>query len=186
MKNKKKKFEKYHVPDTAPALSLLRYLCHELLGCCLSLLDVSYLFGYALRFSTIPIAILSTHVTDTATGIVYMYQSSVPGNILVNKPVVADLGLSYFTVSFSLNILLTSMIVTRLVWHRRNIRNAMGTSAGVGQLYRAIITILVESAALYAVSFLLFLVPWAADSWVDKTFWLILFEVQVRAAFTVP
>ena len=50
----------------------------------------------------------------------------------------------------------------------------------------AIITILVESAALYAVSFLLFLVPWAADSWVDKTFWLILFEVQVRAAFTVP
>ena len=116
----------------------------------------------------------------------YMYQSSVPGNILVNKPVVADLGLSYFTVSFSLNILLTSMIVTRLVWHRRNIRNAMGTSARVGQLYGAIVTILVESAALYAVSFLLFLVPWAADSWVDKTFWLILFEVQVRAAFTVP
>ena len=115
-----------------------------------------------------------------------MYQSSVPGNILVNKPVVADLGLSYFMVSFSLNILLTSMIVTRLVWHRRNIRNAMGTSAGAGQLYGAIITILVESAALYAVSFLLFLVPWAADSWVDKTFWLILFEVQVRAAFTVP
>ena len=120
------------------------------------------------------------------TGIVYTYQCSLPGAGIANPGATQNLGFSYFAVSLALNILLTTMIVTRLILHKRTIRNTMGGSAGVGQLYGAVITILVESSALYAVSFLLFFVPWAARSWVDNAFWPILLEVQVCAAFFYP
>lgn len=72
------------------------------------------------------------------------------------------------------------MIVTRLIWHRRNIQNAMGGSAGAGRLYGAVIAILVESSAVYAIGFLLFFVPWASQSSFGSAFWPFLFEVQVR------
>ena len=78
------------------------------------------------------------------------------------------------------------MIITRLILHRRNIRTAMGASAGAGQLYRAVVTILVESSALYAVSFLLFFGTWVSGSWVETGFWTILFEIQVCAALPFP
>ena len=76
------------------------------------------------------------------------------------------------------------MIVVRLILHRRNIQNAMGGSVGAGRLYGAIITILVESSALYAVSFLLFFVPAAANSWVQDAFWSSLINVQARTSST--
>jgi len=125
------------------------------------------------------------YLTSFAAGIVYMYQLALPENRVVNSVTEMDFGLTYFTVSFSLNLLLTSMIVARLILHRRNIQNAMGASTGAGQLYGAIIIILVESSALYAISFLLFFVPWAASSEVGNTFWSILSEVQVIAPFLI-
>jgi len=114
-----------------------------------------------------------------------MYLSSLPENVLKDTAISNDFNYPYFTVSLSLNILLTSMIVIRLVLHRRNIRNAMGSSVGAGQLYGAVITILVESSALYAVSFLLFFVPWAAGIWVGSNFWPILLMSQVIAPFLI-
>jgi len=60
----------------------------------------------------------------------------------------------YLAISVSLNVLLTLMIVVRLILYSRNIRSAMGFG-GVGGLYKTIITILIESSALYAVSSLL-------------------------------
>ena len=115
-----------------------------------------------------------------------MYQSALPENMPKSTAISDDFDFSYFAVSLSLNVLLTFMIVIRLILHRRNIRNAMGASAGAGRLYGAVITMLVESSTLYAVSFLLFFVPWAARFWVGSNFWAILLQVQVRAAFTIP
>ena len=69
-------------------------------------------------------------------------------------PVAISLGIPYLAISVSLNILLTLMIVIRLILYSRNIRAATGFS-GTGGLCRAIITILIESSALYAVSSLL-------------------------------
>lgn len=99
-----------------------------------------------------------------------MYLSSLPEDVLKATAIANDFNYPYFAVSLSLNVLLTSMIVIRLILHRRNIQNAMGASAGAGQLYGAVITILVESSALYAVSFLLFFVPWIAGIWVGGSF----------------
>jgi hypothetical protein len=110
-----------------------------------------------------------------------MYQTVQPE--LSNAPTI-NAGLSYFTISVSLNVILTLMIVVRLVVHRRNIRKAMGASAGASGVYEAIVTILVESCALYTVASLLYLGPWGAGSALEYTFSSMLVETQVRRTAT--
>ena len=78
------------------------------------------------------------------------------------------------------------MISARLVLHSRNIRNALGVSSGPVSLYAAIITMLVESSALYAVNQLLFIIPFAIGSSVASIFSAVLGEIQVRAASLFP
>ena len=108
-----------------------------------------------------------------AMGIVLVYQNAEVGGRTWS-------GLPYFSISFSLNVLLTSMIVIRLILHTRNVRKAMGIS-GIGGLSKAIATMLIESCALYAVSSLLVLGPWSAVNSSVDIFLPILAETQVRA-----
>ena len=70
--------------------------------------------------------------------------------------------ISYLSVSVSLNVLLTLMIVFRLVMHARNTRTALGMT-GIGGLSKAIITMLVESCALYSAISLSVLGPFITD-----------------------
>lgn len=120
-----------------------------------------------------------------ATGIVYMYRISKPEQIIFTLDTMIRSGAPYITISFLLNVLLTLMIVTRLVWHRRNIRNAMGGAASAGGLYKAIITVLVESSALYLIVSLLYVGPWAAKNPIQYIFIQILVQVQVIAPFLI-
>lgn len=117
-----------------------------------------------------------------ATGIRFMYQTLQP--TVSNTPTI-NAGLSYFTISVSLNVILTLMIVIRLVRHRRNIKKAMGASAGVSGLYESIVTILVESCALYTVASLLYLGPWGAGSTLEYLFSAVLVESQVISPLLV-
>ena len=110
-------------------------------------------------------------------GITAVYKRSHPGE---DETTVTDVGTSYFSISLSLNILLTLMIVTRLTLHRRNFRNVQGASQRVGGLYTAIVTILIESYALYAIAFLLYIVPWALGHPIVYLFSQVLGNVQVR------
>ena len=96
-----------------------------------------------------------------------------------------DFGVPYFSISLSLNILLTFMIVVRLVLHTRNARSALGIT-GVDGLCKAIVTMFVESCALYAVNSLLFIVPWATGYYTEGIFLPILSETQVRASPRLP
>ena len=114
-------------------------------------------------------------------GIMLIYQTSQPRNSIWNVSVV-NFGLPYFSISIALNILLTLMIVIRLILHGRNVRTAMGAPAGLGGLYVAIVTMLIESSALYAISSLLFIVPWATGSRASDIFLPVLAEIQVRAS----
>ena len=77
---------------------------------------------------------------------------------------VVALSTAYYSIPFSLNILLTFMIVTRLLLHKRNIRHAMGTSGRAAGLYTTIVVMLVESYALYAIALLSYIVPWGLSS----------------------
>ena len=87
-------------------------------------------------------------------------------------------GLPYFSISIALNILLTFMIVIRLILHARNTRTAMGI-AGIGGLCAAIVTMLIESCALSAVSSLLFVVPRGAGNHAADIFLPIFSQIQV-------
>ena len=78
------------------------------------------------------------------------------------------------------------MIITRLFRHRKNIRRALGDQGGAGGLYKEIITMFVESGALYAASYALFFGPWACGSNAIPAMVPILYEVQVRAALPLP
>ena len=89
--------------------------------------------------------------------------------------------LPYFTISLSLNIILTLMIVIRLILRARETRAALGIT-GIGGLSKAIVTMLVESSTLFAVSSLLVLGPWSARSGVVNIFFPVLSENQVRAS----
>ena len=121
-------------------------------------------------------------VVDTGMGITFIYQTSQPNSSIWNSTAI-DFGLPYFSISLSLNILLTLMIVIRLILHSRNVRAAMGAPGGASGLYKAITTMLVESCAIYAVNSLLFVGPWGAGSHVADIFLPILAETQVRAFF---
>ena len=116
-------------------------------------------------------------------GTALLYVKSRPDD---TTPHALKFGISYFSLSLSLNILLTIMIVARLILRSRDIRNVMGSPERTGGMYKTVVTILVESSALYAISSLLFLGPWAAGSYVSCLFFPILGETQVRAAFASP
>ena len=106
----------------------------------------------------------------------FLYQTSRPA-ISAWAANANKFGTPYLSISISLNILLTLMIVTRLVLHTRNNRAALGASGGIGGLYKAIVTVLIESCALYAVSSLLIVAPKTS---VVEAFLPILYETQVR------
>ena len=88
--------------------------------------------------------------------------------------------LPYFSIALSLNVILTLMIIIRLILHARNTRAALGGS-GIGGLSKAIVTMLVESCALYAVSSLLVIGPYGGGNYVTNLFLFVLPETQVRA-----
>lgn len=111
-------------------------------------------------------------------GVITLYHASQPNSNLW-RGITVNFGLPYFTISVGLNVLLTLMISARLLLHSRNIRGAMGSTSGVSSLYRAIVTMLIESSALYAVTSLLFIGPYAANNYASDIFLPILAEIQV-------
>ena len=102
-------------------------------------------------------------VADSATGVAYVYESKKPdhGNFSSTSLKLAS---SYFIISVAVNVFLTLMIVIRLVLCGRNIRKAAGVTVGASEVYKGIITTLVESSALYDVALLLYTGAWIAGS----------------------
>ena len=94
--------------------------------------------------------------------------------------ILREITIPYFSISVSLNVLLTLMIVIRLVLHGRNIRAATGSPAGISGLYKAVATMLIESSALYSMNSLLLVVLITAKSDAAGAFLPIIGEVQVR------
>ena len=119
-------------------------------------------------------------------GVVFMYYQISQPTTIIRSSVADSFDYPFFTISISLNLLLTLMIVARLILHRRNIQNAFGVSAKTTSgFYMAVITILIESCALYAISFILFIVPWSRSSFVANIFFPVVAETQVRPIFHI-
>ena len=80
--------------------------------------------------------------------------------------------------------MLTIAILIRLVRHIKLVRDAMEDSSGASGSasgLATIITLFVESFALYVIAFLLYIVPWALGSWAVAIFSELLRQVEVRA-----
>jgi len=125
-------------------------------------------------------AALRANVFNTGTGILFLYRTlkidSSPW-----ETIIIHFSIPYFSVSISLNVLLTLMIITRLVLHNRGTRTSATALAGTGGLYKTIITMLIESSALYAVCSLLVIGTFTFRSSAADLFLPILAEAQVRA-----
>ena len=114
-----------------------------------------------------------------------VYESSRPDSNIQDHVAIFDFGVPSYSISLALNVILTLMIVIRLVLHSQKIRRALGAPATTSGLYNALVTMLVESSALYAVSFLLFIGPWGAGNPSSNIFSPILAETQVRPDFYI-
>ena len=130
-------------------------------------------------------ATLLANSTDAVTGIIACVASTPPiGNRFLPYRV-ANFSMAYLLISLLLNVLLTLMIVIRLALHSKNIRNAVGSTVEAGRLCKSIISMLIESCALYAGTFLVCIVSWyTRDTAVGYAIWMvfqpILEEIQVR------
>lgn len=91
----------------------------------------------------------------------------------------------YLPLSLSLTIILTSMIVTRLVLHGKNMKNAVGSGAGSTGVYKTIVTMFVESYALYAIAFIVCMGFRFTGNAYQLVFRPLLSKAQVIAPFLV-
>ena len=67
----------------------------------------------------------------------------------------------HLSISVSLNVLLTLTITIRLVLYGRSVRAATGSRVGISGMYKFIITIFIESSALYTATSLSLILLWA-------------------------
>ena len=86
----------------------------------------------------------------------------------------------YHSISLSLNILLILMIIIRLLLHAKNLRNAIGASAGGTGLYTTIVTMIIKFHAIYAVCYLAWIIILVTDSPLVYIFFPLLAGSQVR------
>ena len=79
------------------------------------------------------------------------------------------------------------MIVTRLILHIRDVGKTAGAleeSSGVHTVSATVVTMLIESYALYAVALLSYVVSWAVHSGVGSLLSALVGATQVRVDFT--
>lgn len=101
--------------------------------------------------------------------------ASPDGNFFVG--IAQHLGIAYYALSISLNIMVTTLICMRLF------RASRGISAVLGQnnakLYTSLTAILSESAALYSITGIMFIIPYARSSQLTIVFGVIYGDITV-------
>ncbi|KAJ7658455.1 hypothetical protein B0H17DRAFT_1213202 [Mycena rosella] len=95
-----------------------------------------------------------------AMGVLWTLESSQPGLSLYSERPMAY-GTAYYAISLSVNVVISILIIARLLIYRRRLRT--GVPGARASHYLSIATIFVESAALYSVFAILFLITYATD-----------------------
>jgi hypothetical protein len=110
-------------------------------------------------------------------GTLWTLQSSQPGLSLYSALPMAY-GTSYYIISLSVNILLTILITIRLLLYRRRARRAI--QGDQGSEYFSLAAIVIESAALYSVFALIFIITYAINNPLNQIFLGVASSAQVR------
>lgn len=113
-------------------------------------------------------------------GTLWTLQSSQPGLSLYSKLPMAY-GTSYYIISLSINIMLTILITIRLLMYRRIVTASL--SSHHAKHYLSLAAILVESAALYSLFAIMFIVTYAINNPLNQIFLGVASSAQVRAVF---
>lgn len=100
-------------------------------------------------------------------GTLWTLQSSQPGLSLYSALPMAY-GTSYYVISLSVNILLTILIAARLLMYRR--KAMLTLPHGHATHYVTLAAIFVESAALYSIAALTFIVSYALNNPINQIF----------------
>ncbi|TCD70268.1 hypothetical protein EIP91_004169 [Steccherinum ochraceum] len=102
-----------------------------------------------------------------AMGTLWTLQSSQP-TLSMYSALPMAYGTSYYTISVSINIILTILIITRLLIYRRGIMQSL--PADFASQYVSLTAIVVESAALYSVFAIMFLITYAMNDPTNQVF----------------
>ena len=121
------------------------------------------------------------HRFITVMGVLWTLQSSHPGLSLYSALPLAY-GTSYYAISLGVNILITILIVIRLFQYRTTVARSMPVE--YAQQYLSIAAVLVESAALYSVFALCFLISYAVNNPINQVFLGIAQATQVCVPLT--
>ncbi|KAJ7486875.1 hypothetical protein FB451DRAFT_1168254 [Mycena latifolia] len=108
-----------------------------------------------------------------AMGVLWTLQSSQPGQLP------RTYGTAYYAISLSVNIITSFIIITRLLIYRRRLRADIPNTRA--RHYISVVTIFVESAALYSVFAILFLITYAVNQPTNKI-WLGVSSMAQRIA----
>lgn len=118
---------------------------------------------------------LTIRILHSGMGVLLLFQLTQPFANLWTKTTL-NFGIPYWSISAGLNILVTSLIVARLFAIRRRTKAVL--SASHSKTYTSIAAMLVESAALYSVTALIFIVTYARNSNVQNLILPLLGQVQ--------
>ncbi|KAJ7091128.1 hypothetical protein C8R44DRAFT_750620 [Mycena epipterygia] len=91
----------------------------------------------------------------------------------------------YFAMSLALNILVTLLIVVRLMLHRNRINQTRAMGTNHGAQYTSFAAMIIESAAIYSIFSLLFLVPFTMGHPLSQLFLQALSPVQIMSTLLI-
>lgn len=108
-------------------------------------------------------------------GCMLLFQLTQPNANLWSQTTV-NFGIPYWSISASLNILVTSLIVAKLYLIRRRTRAVLSTHHS--RTYISVATMLIESAFLYSATALIFIITYARNSQIQNLVLPVLGQVQ--------
>jgi uncharacterized membrane protein len=162
----------------ALALAVLGHLDHhiEAHGLCYSGFSLPHPSCFLWYTSKLLVSQISTDTSMLALGTIWCLQSSQPGLSLYSKIPIA-FGTSYYVTSLSVNVVVTILIVVRLALHRRSILENLPPEHA--KHYLSVAAIVVESASLYSVFALAFIISYALNNPINQIFLTISSTCQV-------
>jgi hypothetical protein len=123
--------------------------------------------------------LISKHLCKVM-GILWTLQSSQPGLSFYSALPLAY-GTSYYAISLGSNIVMTVLIMARLLIYRRTVMRSLGLSAEHVSDYTSLATIVIESASLYSIFAILFLITYALNNPINQIFLTLANSAQVSA-----
>ncbi|EMD34961.1 hypothetical protein CERSUDRAFT_116481 [Gelatoporia subvermispora B] len=123
-----------------------------------------------------------TWLASTVLSVLSTFQAALPNSSLWANNTL-DFSVPFWSLSMSLNILLTILLVTRLLYMRRRIIATLGRQ--YGQMYTGIAAMIVESALPYALVSFIFVVLYGLNNTAANLFIPLVSQVQCIAPMLV-